>query len=83
METRSTALNETFSKFSLDSDLDMFHDIYSDQALNQVCALIYIFGFVGWFGIILVSYFEKSGLAGPFRTFANQLVSYNLDQVKI
>ena len=42
---------------------------------------VYIFGFLGCTGLILVLWFERSGLAGPYRSVVNQLVSQNIVQV--
>lgn len=68
---------------STHSNPDYFKDIFADKVLNLFVVFMYIFGFLGWSGLIFVSWFEKSGRAGPFRTLANQLVAFNLDQVNI
>ena len=40
-------------------------------------------GLVSCACLLLVSYFERSGESGPFRTLINQLVSMSLDQMSI
>ena len=63
------------------SNLDSFSQVYANQLLNRFMIVLYIIGLFGCLGLSLVSWFERSGQAGPYRTLVNQLVSINLDQV--
>ena len=60
---------------------DFFENVYSDPALNGCMIAVYLFGFIGCAGLILVVWFERSGLAGPYRTLVNQLASQNIVKV--
>ena len=60
---------------------DFFENVYSDPMVNGCMIAVYIFGFLGCAGLILVLWFERSGLAGPYRSVVNQLVSQNIVQV--
>ena len=60
---------------------DFFENVYSDPIVNGCMIAVYIFGFLGCAGLILVLWFERSGLAGPYRSLVNQLVSQNIIQV--
>ena len=60
---------------------DFFENVYSDPMVNSCMIAVYIFGFLGCAGLILVLWFERSGLAGPYRSVVNQLVSQNIVQV--
>ena len=52
-----------------------------DPMVNGCMIAVYIFGFLGCAELILVLWFERSGLAGPYRSVVNQLVSQNIVQV--
>ena len=79
-----TQINETLDPV-LDhhngTQKDFFENVYSDPMVNGCMIAIYIFGFLGCAGLILVLWFERSGLAGPYRSLVNQLVSQNIIQV--
>ena len=60
---------------------DFFENVYNDPMVNGYMIAVYIFGFLGCAGLILVLWFERSGLAGPYRSVVNQLVSQNIVQV--
>ena len=62
---------------------DYFADLYSDPKLQIAFFLNYWIGWIGVVGISFVTWFERSGQAGQFRTLVNQLVSLNLDQVSL
>ena len=61
---------------------DFFHGVWSNQALNKAMGFVYFSGLIFCIGLLFVSWFERSGEAGPFRTLVNRLVSFMLDQVK-
>lgn len=57
---------------------------YIDQTFGELSvnifqgltlASLYIIGLISCFGLLLISWFERSGQAGPFRSVINQLVS--------
>ena len=60
---------------------DFFYDIYSNSLINLTMVGIYLLGVVSCIGLRLVSWFERSGQAGPHRTLVNRLMSITLDQV--
>lgn len=62
---------------------DYFAGIYSDQAFNWLLLIAYILGYVSCAGLAIVSWFERSGQAGPFRTVINQLASFQNDLVRL
>ena len=87
-------INETIDCYLSDKDIndddfeqnstsqrDFFENVYSDSALNRCMIAVYLFGFIGCAGLILVVWFERSGLAGPYRTLVNQLASQNIVKV--
>ena len=73
-------MNITFEIETSFSD-DYFAGLYSDTKLQVAFFLNYWVGWIGVVGISFVTWFERSGQAGQFRTLVNQLVSLNLDQV--
>ena len=86
------SINETLDCFFSDQDehadddqnaiqKDFFENVYSDPILNKCMIAVYLFGFIGCAGLILVLWFERSGLAGPYRTLVNQLASQNIVKV--
>ena len=86
-----STINETLDCYISDQDndnddqnaiqKDFFENVYSDSLLNGCMIAVYLFGFIGCAGLILVLWFERSGLAGPYRTLVNQLASQNIVQV--
>ncbi len=60
---------------------DDFHGVYAYASLNWFLFAIYLLGYGSCAALAIVSWFELSGQAGPFRTLVNQLVSQNLFQV--
>ena len=60
---------------------DYFQDIFDDQTWNISMFVLYSFGFVNCISGALISWFEKTGRAGPYRTLRNQLMSYAIDQM--
>lgn len=76
-------INETLDHIinQIGNQKDFFENVYSDPMVNSCMIAVYIFGFLGCAGLILVLWFERSGLAGPYRSLVNQLVSQNIIQV--
>ena len=64
------------------SNEDYFKDVYSNSWINGFVIGLYFCGFVFIFGLIFVSWFERSGLSGPYRTLVNQLVIFNIESVR-
>ena len=62
-------------------EFEYFEYVYSDPFLNCSMVPLYLLGVASCFGLRLVSWFEKSGQAGPHRTLVNRLMSLTLDQV--
>ena len=62
-------------------EFEYFEYVYSNPFLNYSMVPLYVLGVVSCFGLKLVSWFEKSGQAGPHRTLVNRLMSLTLDQV--
>ncbi len=61
--------------------MDYFQSMYSDPLLNGLtfgCFLLTILGIVF---LCYVVWFERNGLAGPYRTLVNQLAAFNILQV--
>ena len=61
---------------------DYFKDVYSNPWINRFVIGIYFSGSIFIFGLIFVSWFERSGLSGPYRTLVNQLVIFNVESVR-
>lgn len=79
------SLTEQFLAFqnesSREATKDVFKEVFSNEFLNWSLFVLYLLGLISCGLLIIVSWFEKTGQAGPFRTLANQLVSHQLDQV--
>ena len=69
-----------FSKQIPTINTDFFEKAFENWLFNLLAVLVYVIGLIGIAGLIFVIWFERTGLAGPFRTLINQLVSFNLDQ---
>ena len=61
---------------------DYFKDVYGNPWINGFVIGIYFCGSIFIFGLIFVSWFERSGLSGPYRTLVNQLVIFNVESVR-
>ena len=92
MESSVTNLTTEFfnitTSFELDEvvkelNKDHFEGVFSNTTVNLLTLITYPIGLVCCFALLMVSWFEKSGQAGPYRTLANQLISSNLDQVSV
>ena len=62
---------------------DYYKQAYANSLMNLSIFTIYLLGLVGCGGLALVSWFERSGQAGPYRSLINRLVSHNMDQVML
>ena len=62
-------------------DTDFFSGIYQCPLMKFLMIFSYIVGFFGFFGLLIVVWFERTGQAGQFRTLLNQLNSLAIDQV--
>lgn len=60
---------------------DVFEDLYNNYYMTAFLVTLYFLGFFSCLGLILISWFEKSGQAGPFRSLVNQLITLRLDQM--
>ena len=82
-------MKASFSKtYNLTVDIftesvDDFASVYSNTYLNTASILLYIIGMLSCAGLCLVSWFERSGLAGPYRTLKNRLFIFCLEQMII
>ena len=61
---------------------DFFRGIYEKQIVSWSMRITYFLGLFGCIALRFIIWFERSGQAGNFRTLVNQLVSYNLEQVR-
>lgn len=62
---------------------DNFEKVFSDFWVNLAVILTFFMGSVSCIFAIYVSWYERNGYAGPFRTLINQLVSLSLDHICI
>ena len=62
-------------------DDDYFKEVFSTPIINWTMILIWILGLASCVFLGIVSWFEKTGQAGPFRTMVNRLFSCIIDQV--
>ena len=67
---------------SATKEVDFFRGIYENQIVLWSMGITYFFGLFGCIALRFVIWFERSGQAGHFRTLVNQLVSFNLEQVR-
>ena len=63
-------------------EVDFFAGIYESQIVLWSIGITYFLGLIGCIALRFIIWFERSGQAGNFRTLVNQLVSYNLEQVR-
>ena len=66
----------------MNNSTNFFDGAYEGIEIKFSFIISYLLGLLGSFGLVLVIWFERSGQAGHFRTLVNQLVSFELDQVK-
>ena len=67
---------------SATKEVDFFRGIYENQIVSWSMRITYFLGLFGCIALRFVIWFERSGQAGQFRTLVNQLVSFNLEQVR-
>ena len=67
--------------FTVEDDVDHFERAYAEPILKWVMISFYFTGLVAIVGLGIVSWFERSGEAGPYRTLINRLTSYNIEMV--
>lgn len=61
---------------------DLFEGVYSSKLCNCLMLCLYcLVGLSSCVALMIISWFEKSGQAGHYRTLANQLISMKLDQM--
>ena len=74
---------EIFNNLTIDicQPEDFFEPVYANFWINLSMILVYLLGLVVCSGLFLVSIFERSGLAGPFRTLVNQIYVFSVDQM--
>lgn len=75
-DEESSKLMETFLH-----NEDDFKELFENTFENVAIVGLYVIGNVSCAGLLLVSWFEKSGQAGPYRTLVNQLASMRLDNL--
>ena len=57
---------------------DFFAGVYENRYLKYSMVLLYLLGLLPCFSLIFVVWYERSGLAGHYRTVLNQLSSIHL-----
>ena len=64
-----------------DQNLDFFHGVFDNWPFKILCLVTYLL--IGFLMALLlfVSYFERSGQAGHYRTLMNKLTSLNIEQM--
>ena len=67
--------------FTVEDEVDFFEQVYSEQILKWLMISFYLLGLVAIVGLGIVTWFERSGEAGPYRTLINRLTSYNIEMV--
>lgn len=72
-------------KFELEAEApeqDYFEPLFSNSTMNVAAIVAYICGYFGIFMVGIVIWFERSGLAGSYRTLLNILSTFVLEQVR-
>lgn len=62
---------------------DDFENVFDNIWIQITIGILLVLGFISSAFGFFVSWFERSGEAGPFRTLINQLVTLSLDQISI
>ena len=60
---------------------DFFAGLYQSPEFKAAMVLTYMVCIFCMVGLGLVIWFERTGMAGNYRTLVNQLSTFNLDQV--
>ena len=76
------SINMTIGEYT-STKKDYFVDVYGNPWINGSVIILYLGGFISIFGLMFVSWFERNGFAGPYRTLINQLVVFNIESVNI
>ena len=76
----STLLSYTHN-FTIEDEVDFFEEVYSEPILKWIIVGFYFLGFFAIVGLGIVTWFERSGEAGPYRTLINRLTSNNIEMV--
>ena len=69
------------SNKSLEKDFDHFGEVFSDETLNYFTFFVFVLGLFNCFPVCLMSWFERTGRAGPYRTLRNRLMTSNFEQM--
>lgn len=80
-QTLSEIENKVKEAIASYQQVDDFEAIFSNSVVNWTTSLTYFIGLACCAILGMVSYFERSGMAGPFRCITNQLISFSIDQV--
>ena len=67
--------------FTVEDEVDFFEEVYSEPILKWIMVGFYFLGFFAIVGLGIVTWFERSGEAGPYRTLINRLTSNNIEMV--
>ena len=62
--------------------LDHFEALYSDPVIKWISIVVYLVGFASFAVLAALIWFERTGMAGGYRTLNNQLTSMMVEQVK-
>ena len=68
---------------TLEKFQDDFESVFEDFWIKLGVFGIFFLGMLSCIGLSMVTHFERSGQAGPFRTLVNQIISLGLDQMTI
>lgn len=65
----------------LQAEQDHYEGVYHNSVVNWTMFFTYILGLPFSFSLVMVSAFERTGQAGPYRTLVNQIMSNSLIQM--
>ena len=77
----NTLIKSIPQNFTVEDEVDFFEQVYSVKWLKWLMVSFYFLGLVAIVGLGIVTWFERSGEAGPYRTLINRLTSYNIEMV--
>ena len=69
--------------FTIYTNIDDFKHVFESIWIKISVSIFTILGCLSCTGLGSISWFERSGEAGPFRTLINQLVTLALDQISV
>ena len=61
--------------------VDDFSGVYANEYLNWGMSALYLSGLTSCSVLVMASWYERSGQAGPFRTLLNRIATLNIEQV--